>query len=378
MHHGTWTPCVFAALLHAAALSAQDTGPAVTLHGFGSWSYGRTSHNLYLAGNPDGDFHHAAMAINLTARVNDKLTVHAQAEMRGEHVGEHVGEAHTTLSFAFAAYRLSDGLSFRIGQVKLPSGLYTEVFSVGTLRPFLELPQAYYGPVGLVGESYKGVGILGAFNNNQWRMAYDIFAGGMDLRVFAIQEEFFHGEASEIESQGMELQSTRNVIGGRVVVSTPIVGLNFGISAHTGILDERSSQRRTTSSAQVSYRTNALTLEGEIGHEVQVGDERSTGGYVLAAYRITPTWQVAVQRGALKNTFFGVDPGAAPSLQHHRDAAVGLSYWLSRSLVLKTEFHAVSGNRFATPLPEELADVIAAGHLRTKTHLFQFGGQFSF
>jgi hypothetical protein len=57
---------------------------------------------------------------------------------------------------------------------------------------------------------------------------------------------------------------------------------------------------------------------------------------------------------------------------------VALSYWISRALVLKAEYHRVNGNRFALPDPQELVSDLAAGQLHTTTNLVQFGGQFSF
>jgi hypothetical protein len=55
-----------------------------------------------------------------------------------------------------------------------------------------------------------------------------------------------------------------------------------------------------------------------------------------------------------------------------------VSYWISRALVLKAEFHRVSGNRFALPEPSQFVIDLAAGHVRTTTNLVQCGGQFSF
>lgn len=62
-----------------------------------------------------------------------------------------------------------------IGKVNQPFGISTEVFDVGTLRPFQVLPQAFYGPVGLTSESYEGVGLTGSFPLlNSWHLSYDV------------------------------------------------------------------------------------------------------------------------------------------------------------------------------------------------------------
>jgi hypothetical protein len=313
------------------------------------------------------------MALNLAARVNDELTVHTQGV-----ISEDETETHTTLSYAFADYKLSHRFSIRAGQVKQPFGLHSEVFAVGTLRPFLELPQAIYGPVGFAGESYKGVGILGALEAGRWTVGYDAYVGGIDLLKLAVQEEYYHGASLPNATRGIERESIRNIIGGRLVLSTPVQGLRLGASAHSGVLNETASNRRTVVAGQISYQSNKVTLESEVAHENQVNDEHSTGGYVLAAYRLTPEWQVGVQGDYLRNVYHGVDPSAAPSLQDHKEVAAVLSYWVVRALVVKLEYHWVDGNRFAIPLPEDLAGVVTANQLRTRTHLVQCGVQFSF
>jgi hypothetical protein len=360
-------------LVPAARLPAQDASRPVEIHGFGSWAYGRTNQNVFLSGSPEGDYRHVSMALNLSKEVDDKLSIHVQGGITEDH-----DHAHVALSYAFANYKLSDRLSLRVGQVKHPFGIYTEVFAVGTLRPFLELPLGFYGPVGFVGESYRGVGASGTADIGEWTIAYDAYAGGNDLQKFAVPEEYFKGSTLQMVSEEIELQSTRDVIGGRVVLQTPIQGLSVGSSSYTGILNEPASNRRTVIAGQAGYRSNALTLEGEIAHEDQVNDEQATGGYVLAAFRLTPEWQVASQYNVLRNKFFGANVSSAPSLQDHYEGAVAVSRWFSRSLVLKAEYHHVSGNRFAMPHPEDLVAIVAARQLRIVTHLFQFGAQFTF
>ena len=268
----------------ATPAPAQETGDRVVLHGFGSWASGRTTwNNTYLAGRPENDFRHASMAINAAATVDDKFTVHAQAEIREDDIG-----THTTLSYAFAEYRLSDRLAFRIGQVKHPFGLYTEVFTVGTLRPFLDLPQGLYGPAGFAGEAYRGLGITGTAEAGAWTVSYDVYGGGVDLEKFAVPEEFYRGEALAEEPSEIEVESTRDVVGGRVVLNTPVRGLSLGASSYTGLLNEEARNRRSVIAGQLAYRSNRFTLESELAYQNQVLDEVVTGGYVQVAYRVTP------------------------------------------------------------------------------------------
>jgi len=362
-----------AAVAVATPVLGAQAPEAVILHGYGGWAYGKTTHNNYLAGLPTGDFRHVSMALSIDAPVNDKLTIHTQGE-----VGEDDDDTDVSLSYAFAEYRVSDQFSVRVGHVKHPFGISTEVFTVGTVRPFLDLPQGFYGPVGFAGQAYNGLGLAGETDLGTWSASYDVYAGGNTLEKLHTSEEFYHGGTLQDVSQESELLSTRNVIGGRVVLHTPIRGLSVGSSAYTGILDEPAANRRTVIAGQLDYRSNRWTVQSEVGHENEIDDERATGGYVQAAFRFTPEWQLAAQYDYLKNTFFGVDPSRAPSLQYHREGALGLSYWVSRSFVIKGEYHRVNGNRFAMPHPEDLVAIVDARQLRTTTHLIQFGAQFSF
>jgi hypothetical protein len=367
---------VYTAVLVTAAtapLHGQSLSPAVAVHGFGSWAFGRTGDNVFLNGTPEGEFRRVSMALNLSARVEDKLTIHAQGELR-----EDEDATRTTLSFAFAEYAMSDRLRLRVGQVKHPFGLYTEVFTVGTLRPFLELPQGFYGPIGFAGESYRGLGLSGTVESGRWGLAYDLYGGGNDLQKFAAPEEYYAGSTLQDVAEETEDQSTRNVVGGRLVVNTPVAGLSVGASSYTGILNEPAANRRTVIAAQIEYRSDRLTIAAEGAHEDQVRDEVATGGYVQVAYKVRPRWQVAAQGDYLTNRFFGVESTNTPSLQYHKEAALALDYWVSSALVIKAEYHRVNGNRFSMPHPENLLSVLSANELRTATHLFQFGGQFSF
>ncbi len=87
------------------------------------------------------------------------------------------------------ATTFSQKLKLRAGKVKQPFGISAEVFDVGTRRPFFELPQAVYGPIGLVGESYKGIGFTGSFDvQGGWGLAYDLYGGGQEHKEYVAPE----------------------------------------------------------------------------------------------------------------------------------------------------------------------------------------------
>jgi hypothetical protein len=282
------------------------------------------------------------------------------------------------LDFAFAEWRFSEKLRIRAGMVKLPFGIYAEITDVGTLRPFLRLPQGVYGPIGFAGESYNGIGITGALNSSsRWSYGYDLYAGGMDMEKFLPPEAFLKGEpfatSTEIEDEG-----TRNLLGGRFTVHTPIDGLEFGASAYTGTLIESGSAHRAVGALQASFLDDRWSVRSELAYQRSPRDLTGRGFYLEPAFRITQHWQVAGQFNRLTTAISGVTKPSEPSFLAHREAAIGLNYWLSPQVVFKTSFHRVNGNRFAGPSPESYARLVAAGQLQHETFLFMLGVNFSF
>src|SRR6266545_4509197 len=245
----------------AGTLQAQDFEKRVDLHGFGGWRYGKTDvPNDYLGGTKDGDYREADFALNTSARVSEHLRMVSQVDWH-----ESKAEKGVDLEYAFAEWKFSDKLLLRAGKVKQPFGLYSEVFQVGTLRPFLSLPQGVYGPSSIIGLSYKGLGLTGAIRlGKRWGIQYDVYGGGTDLDETIAPEAFLReGTAGAVEP--IEREQTRNVIGGRISFETPVEGLRFGGAAFSGI--EIGAARRTVAGVHAEYVSNKLSLRSEYAHE---------------------------------------------------------------------------------------------------------------
>lgn len=349
----------------------QEPASAVELHGFGDWAYGRTSNNTYLAGLPEGNYRQANLALNVTASVKDRLRVVGQAEWRESEHG-----SRTLLDYAFAEWKFSDALLLRAGQVKQPFGISNEVSTVGTLRPFFALPQAIYGPVGLIGLAYRGLGITGSRELGKgWSLFYDVYAGSTVIEDFESPEDLLRGKPVGQET-AIEIESTRDLYGGRLALGTPVSGLRVGLSGCQG--KQIDFGRRWVLGADAEYLTDAWSIRAEYGHESVIESHTLDAFYVEVAYRMDRHWQMAAQYGWLSEDLFGFDVSRAPSLLDHKEFALGLNYWFSPEFVFKLAYHRVEGNRLASPEPQDLADVVARGQLRTRTNLVQFGAQFSF
>jgi Phosphate-selective porin O and P len=347
----------------------QDSQQRVGVHGFGDWVYGKTNGNQYLAGDEKGNYENATLGLNLVATPSDHLRIVGQAEWVDGPQGTEI-----QLDYSFAEWTFSDRLKIRAGKVKQPFGISAEVFDVGTLRPFIELPQAVYGPIGLVGESYKGVGLSGSLElKGGWELSYDVYGGGQELTEYLAPEALTRGEEF---ANPVELEKTRNMVGGRLVVETPLAGLRVGASAYTG--SEIGSTRRVGFGLQAEYLTGPYSLRSEYVRETVKDDVEADGFYAEAGYHLDPHWQVAAQYGRLTSELLPVAAPIAPTLLDHEEVAASLNYWWSPNFVFKLSFHHVVGNRFAGPDSGELAHVVASGTLKEKTNAVFFAAQFSF
>ena len=346
------------------------------LHGFGRWHYGRTSEpNVYLGGTPEGEFGNAALALSTSSQLSSKLGVYTQLEaVTGEE------EVELELDFAFASWKFSDLAVAKAGSVKLPFGIWTELFDVGTVRPFLSLPQSVYGPVGTVGERYQGVGISGQ-GGDRWRVRYDAYFGGLTIGENETPEAVLVEQ--EDEELGEELlsehdHSLRNTTGGRIVFETPVTGLSFGASAYSGV-DTHSGDRRSAWGGQAEFLSGPWAIRSEYVGGTTPDDDRQ-GAYFEAARRLG-RWEVAGRYDWFKATLNDLDEDddeQGSSLLRHESFSVGLNYWFSPEFAIKANYHRIDGNRLAAPPVDQVEEIFEAGLLNSKTSAFQIGAQFSF
>ncbi len=369
----TWVWALFCLCAVAAPLKGEEFSlKNVSVNGYGTWYYGRTDNsNLYFQLPKDGSYQSAQGTLSFAAAVSDQLRILTQVDWENRPNGDQV-----SLDFIFAEWKLNDRLQARVGKSKMPFGIYGEIADVGTLRPFIALPQAAYGPAGFLGDSYQGVGVTGSFGN-RWNVQWDVYGGGMELTEDTAPELFLLGE-NQPGNNGTETEVTRNVIGGRLVVATPLAGLSVGASALRGT-EAKVDRRRTVYGLQAEYSTDALTVRTETMHEEVTRDLKSTGSYVEVSYRFTSHWQAAGQVGRLRTDFFGVHPtGQRKNLAHHDETGLGLNYWFGTNLVIKANYLRVDGNEFAHPLSDDLPAVVGVGALKPRTNAFLVGAQFAF
>ena len=349
------------ALMAGAAL-AQDTTPKVQLHGFGEWAYARTDGNEYLDGNEEGDWDTVGFGLNATTNIGDRLTITGQLALRSN---EEDGMA-AELDYAFAQWRFSDALQVRAGRSKHPFGIYTEIFDIGTLRPFFHLPMSFYGPTEIAAQSYNGIGLTGLWHTGEsTSLDYDLYVGEVTF------------DASQ--SIQAEEEHIGDVVGGRLRYHTSIDGLSFGGSAYTGATEEEEEDELGEELEEDSPRNSALglhgeyamapwTLRGEVGRHTEEGEGETTSFYLEAAYRIGENFELAGRFDRFETSLEEDDHEG--EVIEHQDIAVGANYWFNPNLVVKLSLHKVSGLGAVAPVDDEELD-------NDTTALF-FGAQFSF
>jgi hypothetical protein len=353
----------------------------VDIRGFGGWSFGRTSDNRFLGADPNGEYTKANFALKIGAAVSPTVQISAQINWRNFFDG-----SETSLDYAFAEWQVAEGVGVRAGKVKQPFGIYSEVAGIGTVRPFLNLPAAVYGPVGFISKSYRGLGIRGSAPlGGGWSLDYDVYGGGIE---FEQEESVLELMANPVVDStiGGDPFASRDVLGGRLVLGLPVDGLALGLSAYTGIREGiENPNRYRVLGGQLEYLTDRLWMRGELLYQTDrlgILDDRAWAGYLELAAFATDKLQPALQYNRIKVILdeSGLGPYRVPDpLKKHSEWAFGLNYWVQPELGFKVSWHSVEGNIMSSLSPLELQQLLYTGvSPHPETRLLQLGVQFSF
>ncbi len=356
------------ALLSSPARAASGD---VEIHGYGSWSYSRSGSddNLYHASSKAGDGGYHNLAVTLASQVSPDVRISTQLWWE-----ESAGEPGTaTIDYAFGEWCVADALKLRMGQIKHPFGIYTEIYDVGTLRPFFWLPEGIYGPAGIVAESYRGVGLTGTTFKRGYQLDYDVYAGETDLEFTEIPVS--GGDEAEVGEDSDEI-ALRDITGMRFVVGMPGVDLRLGLSAYTGREDGVDGGRRSCVGALADWNAGDWAARGEVVVVEQADAADVDAAYVEVSRVVHGGWQVAARVDHSRTRLEDSLEPAAECMLRHRELTAGLNYWFAPEFVAKLSVSRVDGNRFARPGDPEA--VLDGGELVQRTNLVSLGVQFAF
>jgi len=355
---------------------AQQLG-GMTIHGFGGWAAGYTDNaNNYAAiASEDGRLDNYDFGLNLTAEPKDDLEIHTQLRWQSDIRGQSV-----ELDYVFAQYSFSSRAAVRVGKVKSPLGLYTEILDIGTLRPFYLVPQARYDGIP---PSYVGAGAAARVPVGSWELEIDAFVGQQDYEpVYAELPVGVSPETSAPILATVEILARgRDMLGGRANLHTPVSGLMVGLSGTTSRLFTSVAERQFTEvedkrlvllAAHVEYARESLTIRSE--YYRGSGRSEFDAFYAELGYRIARRFEVAATYDWVDRTSSEALP--IKQLTEHSSVGLGLDYWPDRRVAFKLAYYRVSGNALARPLAA--LEPAMTGTLEDTTNVVIVGTQFSF
>jgi len=378
---------VLVGLLLAGDAQAQGSGERYSLRGFGGWALGRTDNdNMFgFVASGDTEYNNYDFALNLAAQPADKLSVRAQAFW-----GEDLRGRRIDLDYVFAEWAQSPKLKLRVGKVLSPFGLYTEIYDVGTLRPFYLLPQFYSGTTGLLPKAYLGAGLTGVMSlGDEWELSYDAVGGEVRFQEIPAVVVVGRDPATGLPlTENQELQLIgRDMFGGRIELGSPTHGLRLGFSALHARVEQSvnggprepypAADQATLANAFLQYERGPFTLRSEYFHAF-ADTVDLTSGYAEASYKLGRHWQVAgvYDRGRLSpeaGTFYASLPD---QLKRHESFGLALNFWATPDVVFKVNGYSVHGNQSARSANPGVD--AALGRLDDSTLVLVLGAQFSF
>ncbi len=192
------------------------------------------------------------------------------------------------LDLLFFDWELAPQTTLRIGQTRLPLGLYSETRDVQALRVSASLPLLHGGDAGSLDEGLRGLVVDHRFSGGDWgHFGIEAFA------AWAVVPDVLRAERGK-------------VAGGRLSWDTPAPGLTFKLSGYAGRLEGvetgvASQRREQILVASVQYEVGPWVLAGEAA-EVRAGDHRHEVAYVQAARELAPQWRAFVRAEALRDS----------------------------------------------------------------------------
>lgn len=346
---------------------ALDSLGGIEIHGFISQGFLYSDEYNYLAHNSkDGSFEYNEMALSFSKQLSDKLRLSTQ--LFSHDLGD-AGNNKMTLDYAFGDYSWKDWLGVRIGKIRVPFGIWNEIRDYDMLRPWIVLPQNFYGElfrdlfVGLNGVNGYGNSSLGMAGNLDYSFAYGSINSDPDDGGGKAQDNSFGG-AFQRESD----TEIKDVAVGSLKWNTPVPGLMFGgwymeFESDTELLFVPAALETnyhldySAWGLMTEYNWNNLTVWGEwrrTTYDVNITNItqstiKSDTYYIGAAYRFSDWFQL----GAYYNIDYpnnddkDGDEKAAGGLPKHmawqKDLALTLQFDISENWILKVEGHQVDG-----------------------------------
>jgi hypothetical protein len=362
-----------------------QTSERYSLQGFGGWAMADLTKDgrWAEAATAEAEFGNYNFALNLAAQPTSKLSISSQAFW-----GQNLRGQKLSLDYAFAQYAHAPLLKLRAGKVLTPFGLYSEIYDVGTLRPFYFLPQFYQGRLGLIPKAYLGAGATGTQSlGGDWEASYDAFGGEIQFEEFTQAQLTGFDPATRLPVI-LETDTRlvgRKMVGGRLMLASPARGFDVGGSAiRIGDLKRMTAEGRvpfptsddaTLLNGRLQYQRKGLAARAEL---FKVFTDKADVGswYVEVSQKFLKRWQLAAQYEKSDLALLPGDNSVPPPLRDHESIGAALNFWFSPEFVIKLNAYHVEGNLLNRPKNSIVKYL--TGTLETSSNVVVFGAQFSF
>lgn len=319
----------------STALAANWTD-GVRLNGFSNAIYQATNETVPIHGTAGkggidnrGNFTGTEFGINITAKVNDRVTLYSQIQ------GKNSENYKMYVDWAFIGIELSDTLTLRAGNIKFPVGLVNEYIDVGYLYPWLQAPNVIYSKVvpngpQAIRDNYSGASLLFSNSIGDWTLGADLFGGEVKM-----------DSANVRKTKGITLKANWN---DEVLIQA---------STYAGLMENATpaamnNKKHNVSTFGVKADINNIVFYSEFA-TVKMGtltNMKATTWYATLGYRIGK-W--------LPNfTYESFEKGQNTSLTQQNFSTLGLRYELMPNTALKvalTRIETKTGNGMFASTP---------------------------
>ena len=304
----------------------------------------------------DGTFNYRAMALQFRYEMTpqDIFVVQLSSRALGDSPISNV-EDEVELDWAFYERRLGDDTAVKLGRVQIPFGIFNELRDVGTILPFYRAPFLFYREGAFTSETVDGIVLSHIFGAaSDWSFETDFFVGRWDSIE---QDPIGTAGVAKANNEGYGFQFWLN---------TPVSGLRFGLGGHhrdvtegaEGVLRLPGATSKLddfyfsveAAFERIVFRAEYREFEGDPETSPAFGatDFSSTINQVYGqlGYHPTDKLRFYVQYETGDSDIFASIFTNDFTVTLREDLGFAVNYLFSPNLVLKAEYHEVSGEDF--------------------------------
>lgn len=358
--------------LHAAISLGENS--RVQIGGFFSQGYMISDRNNYPVDTKNGTADFREIGFNASTTLGSHLRLGGQ--LFAQRFGKY-GDDKVVLDWAVADYNFRPEIGVRVGRIKYPRSLQSDVLDLDVVRPFIFLPQSIYDTrLRDFQASFDGAMVYGSLTAGKNTIDYKFYYGDVPIKTDSGVADYFNTSSLYANPPGLKQIGLDSVRGVALGWTTPVAGLRFGAtySYSTNLVVSgpfRQVPSLTSSINLTKAEYTGLSAEYTKGPWTFTGEyfiQKAKGTLTLPAFIAPPSnstsgykaWYVSAARrfgkfelGTYYTETWNSYPAAtvAPSALQRKDWALAVRYDVNDHLLFKIEAHAIDGTRDMFDVP---------------------------